>query len=54
LSLAAVPPPAVEEAVDDEVVVDEDPELLLPHADPTMARAIPTIGIRIRRTERPP
>jgi hypothetical protein len=49
LSLAAVPPPAV----DEEVVVDEDPELLLPHADPTTGSARPTIGIRIRGTERP-
>jgi hypothetical protein len=50
LSLAAVPPPAVNE----EVVVDDDPELLVPHADPTTASARATIGIRIPGTERPP
>jgi NAD(P)-dependent dehydrogenase (short-subunit alcohol dehydrogenase family) len=41
-------------AGDDEVVVDEDPELLLPHADPATARTTPTTGITIRRIKEPP
>jgi hypothetical protein len=52
-SLATVAPPAVEERDGDDVV-DDDPELLLPHAAPAAASAIPMIGITIDRTEGPP
>jgi hypothetical protein len=54
LSLATTPPPAVEEGEDEEVFVDEDPELLLPQADPATARVRATIGTTIRRNEHPP
>jgi hypothetical protein len=50
-----VPPPAVEEGEEEEVFVDEGPELLLlPHADPATARARATIEITVRRIEHPP
>jgi hypothetical protein len=49
-----VPLPAVDEGAEEEVFVDEDPELPLPHADPATARARATIEITIRRIEHPP
>jgi hypothetical protein len=45
---------ATSAAGNDEVVVDEDPELLPPHADPATARTTPTTGITIRRIGQPP
>ncbi|HWE59357.1 MAG TPA: hypothetical protein VG228_06645 [Solirubrobacteraceae bacterium] len=54
LSLATVPPPAVEEGEEEEAFVDEGPELLLPHADPATARARATREITIRRIDHPP
>jgi hypothetical protein len=53
LSLAAVPAAWVEDVVPEVVVVDEELELLLPHAAPTTAKTTPNDKIAIRCIDTP-